>query len=158
MISIIVAMDMNQGIGMNNSIPWKLSKDMMFFKETTTDSVCIMGRKTHESIGRLLPNRMNVVLTRDKDYESNGAFIFNDIDKLKAFCTYHSNVFIIGGSELYREFLSEDLVDRLYVTHINEYFMTDTLFPVFKHLFNKCDIIKKDTENGLDFTISVYTK
>jgi len=120
MINIIVAMSSNFVIGKNNDLPWHLPTDMKYFKDTTKGHVVVMGRKCWESIPekfRPLPNRKNVVMTRDSNYVANGAIVSHDLEYiLKSHENSHEQVFIIGGAELYREAFK--YAHRLYLTQI----------------------------------------
>ena len=121
-LSIIVAFHKdkhgNMIIGKDNSIPWHVPHDLIRFKEHTTGHAIIMGRKTHESIGRVLPGRDNIVITGQQLYESPGTHIFHDVDPAIKFAVQNScESFIIGGEDIYVQTL--DRVDRLYITHIH---------------------------------------
>ena len=124
-------MSSNRVIGNKGSIPWYLPDDLKRFKKLTTGNAVIMGRKTHESIGRVLPNRDNVIISRDENYNSKSCIVKNSlIDALK-YCTDVSikHTFIIGGGDIYKQALELDLVDSLYITEISEIFEGDTFFP-----------------------------
>lgn len=134
-ISIIVAKSNNNVIGKNNSLIWSLPADMKFFKEKTTGHCIITGRKNYESIPekfRPLPNRTNIVITRQKDYSAPGAIVVDSIEKAiqKAKETGDNEIFIIGGAEIYKQSLH--LVDRIYLTQIHHTFEGDTFFPELK--------------------------
>lgn len=134
-ISIIVAKSNNNVIGKNNSLIWSLPADMKFFKEKTTGHCIITGRKNYESIPkkfRPLPNRTNIVITRQKDYSAPGAIVVDSIEKAiqKAKETDDNEIFIIGGAEIYKQSLH--LVDRIYLTQIHHTFEGDTFFPELK--------------------------
>lgn len=126
-ISLIWAMDENGVIGKDNSIPWRLPRDMAFFKEQTIGKTVIMGRKTWESFGgKPLKDRRNVVLTRSEDYEVQGGEVLHSIDEgLKL--AEEQQLMVIGGSEIYRAFLPH--ADQLIVTTIAHAFEGDTVFP-----------------------------
>lgn len=126
MMSFIVAMDRNRVIGKDNKLPWHLPGDLAYFKRVTTGHTIIMGRKTFESIGRALPNRRNVVLTKNTSFKAEGCDIVHTYDEVIALCR-EEECFIIGGSELFTLFWDD--VDRLYVTFIDETFEGDTFFP-----------------------------
>ena len=128
MISFIWAMDENGVIGSNNTLPWRLPEDLKFFKMTTMGHPIVMGRKTFESIGKPLPGRTNIILTRDKSYEKEGCLVFHEKKDLLGWIHAQTEeVFITGGAELFRVF--QDEVDQLYVTHIFHSFNGDTYFP-----------------------------
>lgn len=126
--SIIVAIGNNNEIGKGNEMLWHLPADLLHFKETTSGHPVIMGRKTFESIGRPLPNRQNIVITRNNDYKRDGVKICSSLDEaLKIFKDSDKEVFIIGGGEIYRQAMS--IADKLYVTKVDGDFDADTFFP-----------------------------
>ena len=127
-ISLIVAMASNRVIGNNNVMPWHLSADLKKFKKITMGSPILMGRKTYESIGRPLPGRTNIIISRNPEYRQEGCLVFNDIETaIKKACEIAGEIFIIGGSELYKATLP--IADVLYITMINREFQGDTFFP-----------------------------
>jgi dihydrofolate reductase len=129
-ISMILAMDENRGIGVENKLPWHLSADLKRFSALTRGHHIIMGRKTHESIGKTLPCRRNVILTRNSDYLADGCIVVHTpqaaLSLVSEYC--EDEVFIIGGAEIYTEFLPE--ADRLYITIVHTQVEADTFFPV----------------------------
>ena len=132
MISIIVAIAENNVIGKDNTLIWHLPADMKFFKEKTTGHCIITGRKNYESIPekfRPLPNRTNIVITRQTNYNAAGALVVGSIEEaLKtATATGDDEIFIIGGAEIYKQCLN--LVDRVYLTQIHQLFEGDAFFP-----------------------------
>lgn len=128
-ISIIVAMDNRGVIGINDRLPWKLSADLQHFKALTMGKPIIMGRKTHESIGRPLPGRENIVITRDRDYRSVGCTILNSLEEAFRHCAMAKEVMIMGGAELYRQTLN--LATRIYLTEVHTEVPGDIFFPKF---------------------------
>ncbi|MGG0791294.1 dihydrofolate reductase [Peribacillus simplex] len=129
MISLIVAMDQNRVIGKNNELPWHLPADLQYFKKVTMGHPIIMGRKTFESIGRVLPGRENVIVTRNQDFKAEGCVVLHDIEQIKTFAdSRDEEVFVIGGAEIFKEILP--VTDRLYITEIHETFEGDTFFPM----------------------------
>ncbi|MFY9307788.1 MAG: dihydrofolate reductase [Bacteroidia bacterium] len=131
-ISSIVALGNNNVIGKDNALIWHLPADMKFFKDKTTGHCIITGRKNYESIPlkfRPLPNRTNIIITRQADYNAPGAIVVDSIDSAleKARQCGDEEIFIIGGAEIFRQ--SMHLVDRLYVTHIYHSFEGDVFFP-----------------------------
>lgn len=129
MISLIVAMSKNRVIGKDGKMPWHLPNDLKYFKQVTTDNVVVMGRKTFESMGKPLSNRINIILTKDVNYKAEGCLVFNSIDHLLESIKHISNVFVIGGSELYKQFLP--IAKKLYITYLNHEFNGDTFFPEY---------------------------
>src|SRR5690625_4711624 len=132
MISLLVAMGKNHVIGFENDMPWHLPGDLKYFKEKTTGQTIIMGRKTFDSIGRVLPNRRNVVLTRQETDFPDGIEVIQDIDLIYQWNKKNpeQEFFVIGGGNLYEQVLP--YADRLYITEIDELFHGDTYFPSFK--------------------------
>lgn len=128
-LSIIAAIAKNRVIGKDNKMPWHLPADLQFFKKTTMGCPIIMGRKTYDSIGRALPGRLNIILSRDKALQIDGCTVVNSLDEAML-AAKHENadeVFITGGAHLYNKFIDD--VDRLYLTLIDEEFEGDTFFP-----------------------------
>ena len=116
-ISLIVAMANNRVIGANNQIPWHLPNELKLFKRLTMGHHIIMGRKTYESIGRLLPGRTTVIVTRQKDYAVEGAIVAHSIDEAIGACEGDDEIFVIGGADLFRDTLP--VADRLYLTTVD---------------------------------------
>lgn len=126
-LSIIVAMGKNRVIGAKGAIPWRLPNELQLFKRVTMDHHIIMGRKTWESIGRLLPGRTTVIVTRQKNYAVPGAIIVNSLSDAIVQCAADDEAFVVGGGELYREALPK--VDRLYLTEVDANPQGDTRMP-----------------------------
>ena len=128
-INIIVAIDKNNGIGIENRLPWSLPEDLIHFKKTTSGKPIIMGSKTFESIGRPLPNRMNIVLTTDEKKTYPGVVMANSIDEALevAGSSGGAEVYVIGGGNIYGKMLEK--ADRLVVTHVDQKFDCDAFFP-----------------------------
>lgn len=163
--TIIAAIGKNREIGEHNNLPWHLPKDMQFFKETTTGNSIVMGRKNWESIPekfRPLPNRKNIVLTRDLNYNAKGAVLIHDWDELEQHLEKEKSCFIIGGAEIFKYALANNMVNTMYITHINASFEGATIFfpPIDLSLWKSEEILKhkKDPNNPFDFTIKKYTK
>jgi len=125
MIKIIVSTSNNRVIGKNNSLIWKLPNDLKRFKKLTMYNTVIMGRKTFESIGSLLKNRRNIVITNKKDYSADGCEVVNSLQEALMLC--NNNCFIIGGGEIYKQ--SINMADKIYLTLIDRDFEGDTFFP-----------------------------
>ncbi len=126
-ISIIVATDEQGLIGRENDLPWKLSADLQYFRRITMGKPLIMGRKTHESIGRALPGRKNIVLTNNADYQPEGCTIVHTIDEAVHACGGAQEAMVMGGSSLYKQFLP--LANKLYLTLVHANLTGDTWFP-----------------------------
>ena len=129
-ISLIVAMASNRVIGNKGGIPWKIPGEQKMFKKITMGHTMIMGRKTYESLGRPLPGRINIVVTRQTDYQAPGCTVVHDLDSaIDACAAAESEAFIIGGGQLYHETIST--ADRIYLTLIPKEIRGDTYFPEF---------------------------
>ena len=126
-LSIIVAMSNNRVIGRDNTIPWHLPADLRHFKQTTLGKPILMGRKTFESIGRPLPERRNIVMTRDNSYTAPGCTVVHSIDAALQAAAGSDEVVVIGGAEFYRQVLPQ--VDTIYLTQIHADLEGDTFFP-----------------------------
>jgi dihydrofolate reductase len=126
-LSLIVAMAKNRVIGADNKIPWHLPNELKLFKSLTMGHHIVMGRKTYESIGRLLPGRTTVIVTRQEDYAVPGAIVAHSIDEALAACKDDDEVFVIGGADLFRETLP--IADRLYLTTVDAEPEGDTFMP-----------------------------
>ena len=133
----IVAMDEARAIGYRGGIPWRLSEDMKLFKRLTMGHPALMGRKTHESIGRLLPGRQNIVLTRSTDYKAEGASVIRDLAELEKIELQDPEVMVIGGAQIYELLLP--LMSKLHVSRVPGCHEADTFFPPFEHLFSAHD-------------------
>jgi len=135
-LSAIAAMAQNHVIGKNGDLPWRIPEDFKFFKDKTSGHIMIMGRKTFESLGGPLPKRLHVVITRQNDYEPDGAHVVSTIGEAMDYCqaqtdsgAWPEEVFIIGGGEIYKQMLG--VTDRLYLTEIQQDFEGDAKFPEF---------------------------
>ena len=143
MISIIAAVSKNGVIGVDNKLPWDLPEDLKRFKEITTGSVVIMGRKTYESIGKALPNRINIVVTRDKNFFVPGVLSANSLDSALLKAGGNKDIFIIGGGEIYKQ--SMGFADKLYITEVDMEVEGDTTFPTISDQWN---VIEENEFNG----------
>jgi dihydrofolate reductase len=153
-ISLIVAMASNRVIGDNGLMPWHLSADLKKFRQITTGFPIIMGRKTYQAIGRPLPNRTNIIVSTNTDYQADGCVVFNDINSALAYAeSLAEHVFIIGGATLYAALLA--VADTLYITEIHQDFTGDTYFPDFDS--NEwTEVAREDIDNdsSVDFSYS----
>lgn len=162
MISFIWAQDKNGLIGQGNDLPWRLPADLQYFKSRTMNHPIVMGRKTYESIGRPLPGRTNIILTRDKDYDAEGCLTFYSREHLLQWINNNqqrSEIFITGGSEIFKLFTEK--VNRLYVTKIDETFEGDTFFPKIdwsEWSLTSNEKGPKDEENPYDYAFQVYER
>ncbi len=160
MISFVVAMDKNRVIGKDNSIPWHLPEDLKFFKKVTMGHPIVMGRKTYESIGKPLPGRENVIVTRNVDYKAEGCIVLHSIEELKKYIDEkNEEVSIIGGAQLFKE--TFPIADRLYITEIHREFEGDTFFPEYPEsewtLTSKEKGVK-DEKNPYDYYFMIYDR
>jgi dihydrofolate reductase len=127
-VSLIVAMSENRVIGVANGLPWRLPAELRHFRAVTMGHPIIMGRKTHESIGRVLPGRRNIVVTRNRQYVSNGVEVAHSVVEAIERCSDSNEVFVVGGAELYNETI--DRADRIYLTLVHTRVDGgDTYFP-----------------------------
>lgn len=157
MINIIAAITDNNALGKDNKLLFRLKKDMAHFKNITTDNVVIMGRKTYESLGKTLPNRVNIVLSRNM--ESNEDFYtFDSIEKAIEWSKENypqKEIFILGGASVYDKALKDDMVDKLYMTKIKQTVEdADAFFPEIDYK-RKWSItsVERFFENGIEFFI-----
>lgn len=156
-LTIVVATDIQRGIGINNTLPWHLPEDLAFFKRTTSGHPIIMGRKTFDSIGRPLPNRRNIVVTRNPDWKHDGvetALSLSEAVKLVG----DTEAFVIGGAQIYAEALP--LTQRLIVTEIGKAFSCDAFFPpidprVWKEVSRETH---HSAANEFDYAFVVYER
>lgn len=165
-VKLIVAMDRERGIGRNNDLMWHLPADMKFFKETTSGQIVVMGRKNFDSIPerfRPLPNRENVVLTRNTNFTAEGCRIFHSLEDCLTYFNGETErtVYIIGGGEIYRQALDLKCIDEMYITHVDAVYGADTFFPEFdedKWTIHEILIWPKDEKNEAAFTVKHYIK
>lgn len=156
-LTIVVATDAKGGIGINNALPWRLPEDMAHFKRTTMGHPVIMGRKTFESIGRPLPNRRNIVITRNPDWRHDGVEAVTSItDAIKLIGD--TPACIIGGAQIYAEVLP--YTDRLIITEINKAFDCDAFFPpIDPQQWKEVAREQHHSEsNGFDYAFVTYQK
>lgn len=160
LLSLIVAMAHNNVIGHNNSMPWgRLPSDLAYFKEKTSGNPIIMGRKTFDSIGKILPGRTNIVISSNKNLSIEGAFVTNSIEEAIEIAQLESptEIFFIGGRKIYEKVLS--FIDKLYITEINADFEGDTFFPNYDNLnlsLLETHHIKKDNINPYSCTFKEF--
>lgn len=127
LLTIIVAADQDNGIGIANTLPWRLPEDLAHFKRLTTGHAIIMGRKTFDSIGRPLPNRRNIVITRNTDWRADGVEAAASLEAAGKLVAGDAQAFIIGGAQIYRQAL--DFVDEVVLTRVGGRFQCDAHFP-----------------------------
>ena len=148
-ISIIAAMDNNRLIGNNNQLPWHLPADFAHFKSVTMGKPIIMGRKTYESIGRPLPGRTNIVLSRNPDTSYEGVECVSSFEDAIALVPDAEEVVVIGGSAIYEMLLPK--VNRLYITYVDGVFEGDAWFPDFdqSQWLEKEEVVRESDEKNL---------
>lgn len=139
-LTAVVAMTPERVIGRAGGLPWHLPEDLAFFKRTTVGRPIVMGRKTYESIGRPLPQRRNIVLTRDLNWSAPGLEVIHQPEELGKLPEIGGQVFIIGGSEIYAAFLPK--LDDLLVSYIFESYEGDTRFPDFESEFPQSEVLE----------------
>ncbi|MDE3839286.1 dihydrofolate reductase [Bacillus methanolicus] len=158
MISLIWAMDENRVIGKDNQLPWHLPEDLKFFKRVTMGHPIAMGRKTHDSIGRNLPGRENIVITRQNDFQCDGCTVLHSVQELVDYAAEkNKEVFVIGGAEIFKQILP--FADRLYLTQIYDRFEGDTFFPELN--MEEWELLSqekgiKDEKNPYDYEFLIY--
>ena len=128
-ISLIAAMGKNRVIGKDNSLPWKLPADLKRFRQITLGKPVVMGRKTFESLGKPLPNRKNIVITRDKNYKAEGCIVVHSVENALKAAEGNEEVMVIGGEQIFREVLP--IANRMYLTFIDKDFEGDAYFPEY---------------------------
>lgn len=148
----IVAMTEERIIGKQGTLPWHLPADLAYFKKTTSGHAIVMGRKTFDSIGRPLPKRHNIVLTRDSQWSHPGVTVIHQPDELATVVASDDQVFIIGGAEIYQAFLP--LTDSLLITHVRQNYSGDTVFPSYHESF-PLETLIEETE---DFVIKRHSR
>ncbi len=151
-LKAIVAMSSNRVIGRDGDLPWHLPEDLKWFKKLTLGHPIVMGRKTMDSIGRPLPKRRNVVVSRSLDQAPEGYDLITDLSEIRSALAEHETVFIIGGAEIFRETLPD--CDEFYLTYIFAEYEGDTFLPPFEEDFELAEIV--DTTD--DFELRRYTK
>ena len=142
----------DRAIGLDNSIPWRLPEDMRVFKRLTMGHPILMGRKTWESLGRPLPGRQNIVLTRDAAYSAEGAEVITSPEALQGMSLQDAEVMVIGGAQIYGMML--DKMQRLYVSEVKGEYAADTWFPPFADKFAKRTVV----ESFEGFDLVLYEK
>ena len=159
-ISLIVAMASNQAIGLNNQMPWHLSADLKRFKQITMGHPILMGRLTFEAIGRPLPGRTNIVVSRNPAYHADGCIVADSLEAaVRAGCRLSDQIFVIGGAILYEAALP--LAETLYITQINRAFEGDTFFPVFNRshwVEEEREDVADDGQAGFGYSFLKYEK
>lgn len=156
MYTIIAAIGKNRELGRDNKLLWSLKGDMKFFKDKTTNYTIIMGRKTFESLGRLLPNRKHVVISSSNNFPKE-VDVYNNIESLLShYKDTSEELFIIGGAKIYNEFIN--YVDKMYLTLVDEEFTADVFFPLFNENEWTKEVLSENEENNLKYKHVLYEK
>jgi len=159
MVIIIAAIAKNNALGKNNQLIWHLPADLKRFKSITLGQTVVMGRKTFESLGKPLPNRKNIVITRNRNFKKEGVTTVNSLEEALAMSKENENIYILGGAEIYLQALP--LADLLDLTLVHEHFEADTFFPVIDQKEweeIKREDYKKDDKNAFDYSFVSYKK
>ena len=159
MTSIIAAISTNHALGKDNNLIWHLPADLKRFKKVTAGHHVIMGRKTYESLGRPLPKRTNIIITRDPNFKAEGCVVVHSLQDALDAAKKDSNPYILGGAEIYRQ--SMDIVDELDLTFVHHEFEADVFFPEIDPLIwnevSRQDF-KRDASNKYDYSFVLYKK
>jgi dihydrofolate reductase len=158
-VSIVVAIAENNAIGKDNQLLWHLPADLKHFKQITTGHTIIMGRKTYDSIGKPLPNRRNIVMTRTSGLQIPGVEVTANMEEALALCAAEEEVFIIGGAEIYKSTM--DTTNRIYLTRVQQSYEADAFFPEIDfNLWNETEIEKHlpDEKNHVAYTFSTLLR
>ncbi len=160
-ISLVVAAAENNAIGKDNRLLWSLPNDLKYFKNVTWGMAVIMGRKTYESFNKLLPGRVNIVITRQKDWKADGAITVNTLEAAiaKAKKENFKEVFIIGGGEIYKQ--SMTIANKIYMTRVHANFDADTFFPVInarKWKLVSSEDCTKDSKHAYDYSFQLWER
>jgi dihydrofolate reductase len=156
-ISLVVAYTRNRVIGRDNQMPWHLPGDLAHFKRTTLGRPILMGRKTWESIGRPLPGRQNIVITRNAAYEAVGATVVGSLDAALAAAADADEIFVIGGAEIFKDALGR--ASRLVATEIDADIDGDTWFPALPtNEWKEVERLPQPADNGLSYSFVTYAR
>ena len=143
MITIIAAIGLNNELGKDNDLIWHLPADLKRFKKVTTGHAIIMGRKTFESIGKPLPNRRSIIITRNILYKKEGCEVVHSLEDAIKLIQDQEHAFIIGGAQIYREAIEKKLVDQLDITKVHQNFDADVFFPTLE--LSSWEVISEET-------------
>lgn len=161
MITVIAAIAKNNALGKNNDLIWHLPADLKRFKKVTTGHYILMGRNTFESIGKPLPNRTTIIITRNKNYFKDGCLIASSLEQAIELAKDEEQIFIIGGAQIYKETIAKGLADQLDITLVHKEFDADVYFPEID--LKKWKIVaredfKADEKNEYDYSFLSYQK
>lgn len=161
MITIIAAIAKDNALGKDNDLIWHLPADLKRFKKVTSGHHILMGRNTFESIGKPLPNRTTIIITRNKNYFKEGCLIAHSLEEAIALVENDDSIFIIGGAQIYKEAIKKDLVDRLDITKVHHAFDADVFFPeIDLNIWEETnrEDFKADEKNKFDYSFLSYQK
>tara|TARA_B100001123_G_C14801281_1_gene824537 strand:+ start:44 stop:529 length:486 start_codon:yes stop_codon:yes gene_type:complete len=158
-LSIIAAMDKNRVIGKDGNLPWHISSDLKNFKKITMGKPILMGRKTHESIGKILPGRENIILTKKRNYSVEGCIVKNNLDEVLSNFKKVSELIVMGGATLYEQTL--DKVEKLYITEVRACIEGDIFFPEYdpdQWVEISRNSFEADENNEYDYSFTVLER
>lgn len=157
MISLMVAHDPKRVIGRDNQLPWHIPEDLAYFKKHTIGKGIVMGRNTFESIGRPLPKRRNIVVSRQDDLKIDGADVVNSLEEAVRLAEeFHEEVMIIGGEQIFRSILPK--ADRLYITLIHKEFEGDTFFPAYGDGWKLTSESERFDSDGIPYSYLIFDR
>ena len=161
MITVIAAIGKNNELGKENDLIWHLPADLKRFKKLTSGHPIIMGRNTYESIGRPLPNRITIIITRDQHYQQEGCLVASSIEEAIQLANHDDEIFIIGGAQIYQQVMESTVIDKLDITHIHASFDADVYFPEINTEHWKeiqREDFKADAKNKYDYSFVSYIR
>jgi len=161
MITVIAAIATNNALGKDNDLIWHLPADLKRFKKVTTGHYIIMGRNTYESIGKPLPNRITIIITRNKNYFKEGCLIANSLEQAIEMSKEEAQVFIIGGAQIYKETIAKNLAQQLDITLVHKDFEADVYFPTIdKKVWEQADKedFSPDEKNKYKYSFLKFVK
>ena len=161
MITIIAAIAKNNALGKNNELIWHLPEDLKRFKKITSGHYILMGRNTFESIGKPLPNRTTIIITRNKNYFKDGCLIANSLEAAIEMANKEEKIYIIGGAQIYKYAIENNLADALDITLVHHQFEADAFFPEIDDTIwkeTKREDFKADEKNKFDYSFISYRK
>jgi dihydrofolate reductase len=160
-ISLVVAAGLSNQIGLNGNLPWSLKDDLKNFRKITAGHAVLMGRKTFESIGKALPNRTNIVITGNADFMAEGCVVLNSVEDGIDFARNNgeSELFVVGGGEIYKHCLTAGFVDRIYLTRVDFDGVADVFFPELdanRWKLTESKKFYKNERNEYDFKVDIF--
>ena len=161
MIIIIAAIGRNNELGKNNDLIWHLPADLKRFKKVTTRHTIIMGRNTFESIGKPLPNRRSIIITRNKEYQQEGCLVVHSLEEALDIVKDEEQAFVIGGAQIYKEVMGKNLAHRLDITKVHSDFDADVYFPEISSenwTLESQENFFSDEKNKYDYSFESYSK